>query len=47
MPAEESLCRKRGFELLSGVEHHLDNAFDIAVRRRQGARVHAKATRER
>lgn len=47
MPAEESLCRELGFEFLSGVEHHLDNAFDIAICRRQSARVRAKATRER
>ncbi|WP_316213690.1 hypothetical protein [Bradyrhizobium sp. SZCCHNR2034] len=47
MPAEEPLCRELGFEFLGGVEHHLDNALDVAISRRQGTRVYAEPTRER
>ncbi len=39
MPAEQPLGSELGFELLGGVEHHFHNAFDAAVRRRQGARA--------
>ena len=33
--------------VLRGVEHHLDDALDIAIGGRQGADVHAEAARDR
>src|SRR5688572_13092691 len=43
VPAEEPLFGERLFVVLGGVEHHFYDAFDIALRRCEGADIHAEA----
>ena len=42
VPAEQPLLGQRLGVVLRGVEHHLDDALNVAVRRRQRADIHAE-----
>lgn len=43
MPVEQALAGQGLFIALGGVQHHLDHAVDVAVRRRRGGDVQAQA----
>ena len=43
MPCEQPLGGERLVVMARGVEHHLDDALDVAVCRLEGADVHAEA----
>src|ERR1700733_14305376 len=45
MPAEESLLGQRRVVALGGVEHHLDDAFDVSVDGGEGTDVETEAAR--
>src|ERR1700722_8977657 len=47
MPAEQPFSGELISEFLGGVEHHLNNAFDMAVSRRQGRGFHSEPARNR
>ena len=47
MPAEQAFLGERLVVFLGGVEHHLDDALDIAVGGREGADIHAEAAGDR
>ena len=47
MPAEQPLVRQRLVIAARGVEHHLDDAFDVAVRGLEAADVEAQTPRHR
>ena len=46
MPAEEPLSRQWLVVLLRGVEHHLHDTFDVAIRRLQPADVDSESARD-
>ena len=46
MPPEKALGCKRGLIVPRRVQHHLDDAFHIAICGGQGADVYAKPSRE-
>ncbi|WP_228763668.1 hypothetical protein [Brevundimonas sp. SPF441] len=43
MPAEQAVGRQRLGVVLGGVEHHLDDALDVPIRRDQADDIHAEA----
>ena len=47
MPAEQPLIRQRPVIVARGVEHHLDDAFDVAIRGLEAADVQAQTPRHR
>ena len=47
MPAEEALRGQRLVVVLRRVQHHLDDAFDVTVRRLQPADIDSEPTRDR
>ena len=47
MPAEEAFLRERGLKVPRRIQHHLDDAFHIAIGRGQGADVDAQPLRDR
>src|SRR5438132_1247858 len=47
MPTKQSLFREFVLKSLRGVEHHLDDAFDVAVGGRQGRGLDPQATGNR
>ena len=42
VPAEQAFLRQRVLIFLGGVEHHLDDAFDMPVGRREGPDIEPK-----
>ena len=46
VPAEQAFLRQRGLIFLGGIEHHLDNAFDMPVGWRQCSDIESKAAGE-
>jgi hypothetical protein len=47
MPPEKALIRERRCEILRGIKHHLDHAFDVAICWLEGADSHAETARDR
>jgi hypothetical protein len=47
MPTKPPLCGEFVAEFLRGVEHHLDDTFDVAVDRRQGRSLDSQAAGNR
>jgi len=47
VPAEQSLCRQQRIIFFSGIEHHLDDALDVTIGRRERADIHPQPARER
>lgn len=47
MPTEQALDGKRGLIVARRIQHHLDDAFHIAIGRGQGADVDAEPPGER
>ena len=47
MPGEQPLGRERLVVVARGVEHHFDDALDVAVRGLEGADVHAETAGDR
>lgn len=43
MPAEQAVGGERLGIVLGGVEHHFDDALDVAIRRYQADDIHAQA----
>ena len=47
MPGEQAVLGERRRKVLGRVEHHLDHAVDVAVRRGEGSDIHAEAAGDR
>ncbi|MNV60822.1 hypothetical protein D3C71_1532990 [compost metagenome] len=43
VPGEQPVCGQRDSKVLRGVEHHFDDALDVAIRFDQPDNIHAQA----